>query len=52
MIAVYTILHGTAWGLRGSLMHAIPADYFGRNAIGMILGFPRRSSPSAKSAAR
>jgi len=38
MIAVYTILHGTAWGLRGSLMHAIRADYFGRNAIGMILG--------------
>jgi sugar phosphate permease len=39
MIVAYAILHGTAWGLRGSLMQAIRADYFGRTAIGMILGF-------------
>ena len=39
MIVVYTILHGAAWGLRGPLMQAIRADYFGRSAIGMILGF-------------
>ena len=38
MIVAYAILHGTAWGLRGPLMQAIRADYFGRNAIGMILG--------------
>lgn len=38
MIAAYAILHGTAWGLRGPLMSAIRADYFGRSAIGMILG--------------
>jgi MFS family permease len=38
MIAAYAILHGAAWGLRGPLMQAIRADYFGRSAIGMILG--------------
>ena len=38
MIAAYAILHGTAWGLRGPLLQAIRADYFGRRAIGMILG--------------
>ena len=38
MIAAYAILHGTAWGLRGPMMQALRADYFGRSAIGMILG--------------
>ena len=38
MIAAYAILHGAAWGLRGPFMQAIRADYFGRSAIGMILG--------------
>jgi len=38
MIVAYAILHGTAWGLRGPMMQAIRADYFGRSAIGMILG--------------
>jgi sugar phosphate permease len=38
MIAAYAILHGIAWGLRGPLMSAIRADYFGPSAIGMILG--------------
>jgi sugar phosphate permease len=38
MIAAYAVLHGTAWGLRGPMMQAIRADYFGRSAIGMILG--------------
>ena len=37
MIA-FAALHGVAWGLRGPFMHAIRADYFGRSAIGMILG--------------
>ena len=32
------VLHGTAWGLRGPFMQAMRADYFGRSAIGMILG--------------
>jgi sugar phosphate permease len=38
MIVAYAILHGTAWGLRGPFMQAIRADYFGRSAIGMIMG--------------
>ena len=38
MIVAYAVLHGAAWGLRGPFMQAIRADYFGRSAIGMILG--------------
>ncbi len=38
MIVAFALLHGTAWGLRGPFMQAIRADYFGRSAIGMILG--------------
>ena len=38
MLGAFALLHGVAWGLRGSLMVAIRADYFGRHAIGMILG--------------
>jgi len=38
MVVVYAIVHGFSWGLRGPLMQAIRADYFGRSAIGMILG--------------
>jgi MFS family permease len=38
MLLCFALLHGAAWGLRGPFMQAIRADYFGRNAIGMILG--------------
>ncbi len=38
MIVAYALVHGFSWGLRGPLMQAIRADYFGRSAIGMILG--------------
>jgi len=38
MVLAFAVLHGTAWGLRGPFMQAIRADYFGRSAIGMILG--------------
>jgi sugar phosphate permease len=38
MIVAYALLHGAAWGFRGPMMQAIRADYFGRSAIGMILG--------------
>jgi sugar phosphate permease len=34
----FALVHGVAWGLRGPLMHALRADYFGVQAIGMILG--------------
>ena len=37
-VIAFAILHGAAWGLRGPLMQAIRADYFGRTAIGMIMG--------------
>lgn len=37
-VGAFAIVHGIAWGLRGPFMQAIRADYFGRNAIGMILG--------------
>ena len=38
MLVAFAVMHGSAWGLRGPLMQAIRADYFGRRAIGMILG--------------
>ena len=38
MVLAFALLHGVAWGLRGPFMQAIRADYFGRSAIGMILG--------------
>ena len=38
MVVVFAILHGTAWGMRGPLMGAIRADYFGSAAFGTITG--------------
>jgi sugar phosphate permease len=38
MVVGFAMLHGVAWGLRGPFMQALRADYFGRSAIGMILG--------------
>ena len=38
MVAAFAVLHGIAWGLRGPFMQAIRADYFGLQAIGMIMG--------------
>jgi sugar phosphate permease len=38
MLVGFAVLHGVAWGLRGPFMQALRADYFGRAAIGMILG--------------
>src|SRR5204863_7632672 len=38
MVLAFAVVHGAAWGLRGPFMQAIRADYFGRSAIGMILG--------------
>jgi MFS family permease len=37
-VIAFAALHGVAWGLRGPFMQAIRADYFGRSAIGMIMG--------------
>ena len=38
-VPVFAVLHGVAWGVRGPLMSAIRADYFGRRAFGTIMGF-------------
>jgi MFS family permease len=38
MLVAFGVFHGIAWGLRGPFMQAIRADYFGRNAIGLIMG--------------
>lgn len=35
----FAVLHGVAWGMRGPLMQAIRADYFGRKSFGQIMGF-------------
>jgi sugar phosphate permease len=37
-LVYFAAAHGLAWGIRGPFMQAIRADYFGRRAIGMILG--------------
>jgi sugar phosphate permease len=39
MVVVFAILHGLAWGMRGPLMGALRADYFGSAAFGTISGF-------------
>lgn len=38
MLVLFAAFHGGAWGLRGPFMQAIRADYFGRSAIGKIMG--------------
>ena len=38
MVLVFAVLHGLAWGMRGPLMAAIRADYFGPGSFGMISG--------------
>lgn len=39
MVWAFVVLHGIAWGLRGPLMSAIRADYFGSTAFGQIMGY-------------
>ena len=39
MIAAFAVLHGAAWGIRGPLMSALRADYFGTASFGTIAGF-------------
>lgn len=35
----FAILHGAAWGVRGTLINSIRADYFGRASYAQISGF-------------
>ena len=37
-LIAFSVFHGVAWGLRGPFMQALRADYFGRQAIGAIMG--------------
>lgn len=39
MIFGFVVLHGLAWGMRGSLMSAMRADYFGSTAFAQIMGY-------------
>lgn len=38
MIWAFIPLHGLAWGVRGPLMQALRADYFGSTSFGKIMG--------------
>ena len=38
MVMAFAALHGLSWGIRGPLMAAIRADYFGSGSFGMISG--------------
>ena len=38
MVLAFAVLHGLSWGMRGPLMAAIRADYFGSASFGMISG--------------
>lgn len=39
MVIAFTLLHGLAWGMRGPMMTAMRADYFGASSFGTIMGF-------------
>lgn len=39
MVFAFAVLHGLAWGIRGPLMVALRADYFGASSFGTIMGF-------------
>jgi len=38
MVLLFAVLHGLSWGMRGPLMAAIRADYFGAASFGTITG--------------
>ena len=38
MILASNVLHGLSWGIRGLLMVALRADYFGTSSLGTIMG--------------
>lgn len=39
MIWAFVVIHGFSWGLRGPLVNALRADYFGSTSYGKIMGF-------------
>jgi len=38
-IVLFSIFHGLSWGLRGPIMQALRAEYFGRKSFGQIMGY-------------
>ena len=38
LIVIFAIVHGFIWGMRGPIMLALRADYFGRQNFGKIMG--------------
>ena len=38
-VAIFVVLHGLAWGVRGPQMQAIRADYFGSTSFATIMGW-------------
>ncbi len=38
MVMVGAVVHGVSWGLRGPLMGALRADYFGRESFAAVMG--------------
>ena len=38
MVVAFAVLHGVGWGVRGPLMVALRADYFGATSFGTIMG--------------
>ena len=39
MVVTFALLHGFGWGVRGPLMVALRADYFGAASFGTIMGY-------------
>ncbi len=39
MVISFALMHGLAWGMRGPLVVALRADYFGPSSFGTIMGF-------------
>ena len=37
-VIAFAVFHGLAWGIRGPLMVALRADYFGPKSFGTIMG--------------
>ena len=39
MVIAAVVIHGFGWGMRGTLMTSMRADYFGASSFGTIMGF-------------
>lgn len=39
MVVAFALLHGVAWGVRGPVILAMRAEYFGAHSFGTIMGF-------------